>query len=219
MERTLEQALKYSASGHEFIWSLLTGTDIPSSPRNDLVAAYVAIMLEHQDAITNLIKLNLKGSALALLRSQLEAGFRGLWVNLIASDIQVNCIGQHGDEPFPRFKEFAKQLDVAYGAEGWLEDFIKFWGAMNGYTHSGLEQLGRRFRSDGHISPTYPEGMIAELATVSCTISVGILVPILRHIHFNDKAQALEEWLAANSQVGENISPPEKTGEDFERTK
>jgi hypothetical protein len=195
MSKTRDEALQYNVSGHEFIRSLLSGTQFPSGPRNDLVYAYVALVLEHQNAIVNLIRLNLVGSAFALLRPQVETAFRGLWTNLIASDEQVTAIGQRGEEPFPPFRKMAEELDTRYRADGWLLGFADDWKTLNGFTHTGLEQLGRRFQSDGNIAPNYEE-MVPELATYSGTLSIGIVVPILRTIHFEDKAKALEGWLA-----------------------
>jgi hypothetical protein len=198
MKRTVEEALKYSDGAHEAVWNRLLGTHFPASPRNSLVLAYVAIALEHQRAISTLVRAGLKGSGLALMRLQLETGLRGMWVNLLASDIQVDCISQHGDEPFPRFRPLVKQLDVAYGAQGWLESFAGQWTALNGYTHSGLEQLGMRFQADGNLAPNYPDEIISDLLTLSGTVTIGTVVPLFRGFGFPEKAVALETWLADN---------------------
>jgi hypothetical protein len=198
MRRTKEQALDYSTRSHEFIWEQLRGENFPSSPRNDLVFAYIALVLEHQNAIATLIRCKLVGSALALLRPQIETAFRGLWVNLIASESEVTAIAQTGAEPFPRFKQMAKDLDLRYGSGGWLQMFADMWGTLNGYTHSGLEQLGRRFGEDGNLTSNYPDEVIAEVAVVSGTVSIGLIVPIFRHLGLDAKAVSLEEWLANN---------------------
>jgi hypothetical protein len=178
--RTLEEALQYSEGAHQAVWRELLGTQFPATPRSSLVLAYIAVALEHQSAISTLVKTGLKGSGLALMRLQLEAALRGMWVNLIASDIQVDCISNHGDEPFPRFRPMVKQLDEAYGAQGWLESFAEQWSALNGYTHSGLEQLGRRFLADGNIAPNYPDQIIADLLTLSGTVTIGTVAPLHR---------------------------------------
>ncbi len=197
MSKTRDEALQYSVTSYEFIRSLLSGTQFPSSPRNDLVYAYVALVLEHQNAIVNLIRLNLLGSAWALLRPQVETAFRGLWANSIACDEQITAIGQRGEEPFPPFRKMADELDTAYDARGWLLGFADDWKTLNDFTHSGLMQLGRRFQADGNVAPNYEE-MVPQLATYSGTLSIGMIAPILRTLHFDDKAKALEDWLAAN---------------------
>jgi hypothetical protein len=201
------KAVEYCVNAHDFICSQLMHTAFPVSPRNDLVYAYLSIALEHQHAICNLMSANLIGSALALLRLQLEASFRGLWIQLVASDVQVNELAQGGKEPFPQFKWMAAELEAAYSAGDWLSNFIDYWSTLNGFTHSGLEQLGRRFRDDGHIGPNYPDEMVAEFAMWSGTISIGTVVPIFRQFGFNDKADATEKWLVDNGV----IQPEKKT--------
>lgn len=201
MKRTVEEALKYNDGAREAVWNQISGTHFAANPRSTLVLAYVAIALEHHKAISALVRAGMKGSALALMRLQLETALRGMWVNLLASDIQVNCIGQHGDEPFPRFKPLVEQLDDAYGAQGWLKSFAEQWATLNGYTHSGLEQLGMRFQADGNLAPNYPDGVISDLLTLSGTVTIGTIVPLLRGFGFPEKAEALEKWLADNRQT------------------
>ncbi len=89
----------------------------------------------------------------------------------------------------------ATELDNKYGAGGWLQSFADHWATLNGYTHSGLEQLGRQFRDDGNVGPNYSDEMVIELLVTSGTASIGCLVPIFRGMGLDDKARALEEWL------------------------
>ena len=200
MKRTIENALQYSDGAHESVLNQLLGTQFTATPRSSLVLAYIAIELEHQRAISTLVRAGLTGSGLALMRVQLEAALRGMWVNLIASDIQVDGISKRGDEPFPKFRVLVKQLDDAYGAQGWLESFADQWTTLNGYTHSGLEQLGMRFQADGNIAPNYPDGVISDLLTLSGTVTIGTTVPLFRSFGFPEKAEALEKWLDDNRQ-------------------
>ena len=151
MTHTLAQALQYADGARDLLLEQLADTKFPSTPRNDLVLAYVAIAIEHQEAIVKLVGLHLYAPAFALLRLELETMFRGLWANLIADDSQIAAVAQEGAEPFPRFKAFAKILDESYGADGWIAGFGDRWTTLNGFTHSGLEQLGRRFHDDGNV--------------------------------------------------------------------
>ena len=163
MADTVKDALEYNKGALAAIWSQLSGATVPSSPRNDLVWAYVLVSISHHQAIHTLVSQNMIASAFALLRSQIETAFRGLWVNLIATDEQVKAIKERGEEPFHRFRQMASEVDTAYGANGWLQSFADHWGTLNGYTHSGLEQLGRQFREDDTIGPNYPEEFILGL--------------------------------------------------------
>lgn len=198
MPRTYEAALKYNMDSYKTMQEQLSNTPIESKPRSDLVLGYLALMLEHQDAITKLVILKSKGSAFALLRPQVESAFRGLWVNLIASDAQVTAIRKDGAEPFPKFRDMANELDNRYSANGLLLGLASHWRTMNGYTHAGIEQLGRRFEDDGNIAPNYSDEMLAELLTVSATVSLAMVIPVLRTIGLHEKAEFMEKWLAEN---------------------
>jgi hypothetical protein len=196
MSNTVDDALQYNKGALAAVWAQLSGATVPSSPRNDLVWAYVAIALGHHQAIHSLAGQRLIASASALLRSQIETFFRGLWVNAIATDEQVNAIRGGSDKPFPVFRQIAADLDTLYGADGWLQGFADHWAALNGYTHSGLEQLGHQFIDDNTVGPNYSDEMVMELVVTSGTVSIGCIVPIFRAMALNDKAVALEKWLA-----------------------
>ena|SRR5665213_259017 len=87
MAHTIETALEYNRGALNAVWSQLSGATLPSSPRNDLVWAYLLVSISHHEAIHRLCSQKLIASAFALLRSQIESVFRGLWVNLIATDV------------------------------------------------------------------------------------------------------------------------------------
>jgi hypothetical protein len=196
MPNTKNEALKYSNGVHELIWSQLKDTPFPSDDRTSLVLAYVAIALDHQEAVIRLVDMKLCAPAFALLRLELETVFRGLWVNLIATDKQVMSIGQQGAEPFPRpFSKFATDLDTSYGAGELMSGFVTKWKTLNGFAHSGLEQLGRRFREDGNIGSNYSDDMVSEVVTISGTLLLLMMMPIYKKLGFSEKAVALNKWL------------------------
>jgi hypothetical protein len=196
MDKTIDRGMKHSKGALDAIWAQLKNTELPSDPRLSLFYAYLSVALEHQDAILNLaVNPKLQGSAFALLRSQIEAGFRGLWVNKLSSEQEIDSIANRNGEPFPRFREMAATLDAYYGAKGWIASFADRWYALNGYTHTGLHQLARRFRPDGKIGPAYTEEMVWQLLTTSGTFSIGVFVPLFRTVKLEAKAAALEAWL------------------------
>jgi hypothetical protein len=55
------------------------------------------------------------------------------------------------------------QLGEAYG---WLQPPEEQWAGLKGYTHSGLEQLGMRFRDDGNIAPHYQSQRLTYIPTI-----------------------------------------------------
>jgi hypothetical protein len=208
MANTVELALEYNKGALAAVWSQLSGAIVPSSPRNDLVWAYVLIALKHHEGVHSLASQNLMAPAFALLRSQIETAYRGLWVNLIATDEQVKAIRERDEEPFPRFRQMAADLDASYRADGWLQSFADHWAALNGYTHSGLLQLGRQFRDDGKIGPNYSDEMVMELLVTSGTASIGSIVPIFRGMGLPDKASTLEKWLEDHPFYRKTEAPP-----------
>jgi hypothetical protein len=196
MTMSVDKALKYSYDFHQFILSQLSGTRYAETPRTLLALAYAAITLEHQYAILTLSRNNIRGSALALLRSQVETAFRGLWAIKCAADDQVEKIGQGEDKSFPHFRDMAKVLDTAYGYEEYtyFQGIAQEWRALCGLTHSGLEQLSRRFRDDGSIGPNYPDEQIVCLLHFSPSVTAALFVPVFILIGYQDKATALENW-------------------------
>jgi hypothetical protein len=208
MDKTIDRGAKHNKGALDIIWAQLKDTNLPSDPRLNLFYAYLSVELEHQEAILNLaVDPKLRGSAFALLRSQIEAGFRGLWVNKLSSEQEIDSIANHNGEPFPSFKQMAATLDAYYGAKAWIAGFADRWYALNGYTHTGLHQLAHRFRSDGKIGPAYTEEMVWELLTTSGTFSIGIFVPLFRTVNLEAKAAALEAWLI-------ELGTPEQTSGD-----
>jgi hypothetical protein len=117
MTTDLGYEIEYSKLTTEFIESQLVDTEFPIGMRVRLSLADAALNLEHQSAIRVLVEQNHRGSAYALVRSQVEACFRGLWVQRLATDLDVESIGKYGAEPFPHyFREMAKDLDTALDA-------------------------------------------------------------------------------------------------------
>lgn len=197
MTTSIDNALKYCFDFHQFILTQLAGVRYEETPRVLLALAYAAITLEHQYAILTLSRNNIRGSALALLRSQVETAFRGLWTIKCATDDQLKAIGQGGPEPFPHFRDMAKVLDAAYGYEEYpyFQGIAQEWRALCGLTHSGLEQLRHRFRDDGSLGPNYPDEQIAGLLQFSPNVTAALFVPVFILIGYQDKATALENWV------------------------
>lgn len=197
----VSEALKYSADSRAFIWSQLLGTLFKPNPRTTLAFAYGSMTLEHQRAILMLVTNKLSGSALALLRPQIETVFRGLWAMRCASEAQVEAIGQSGATPFPQFRDMAGVLDKAYGAGDFFHGIACKWGVLNGFTHSGLEQLGRRFQPNGRVEPNYSESQIVTLLRASADVSLVLFDQVFILTGHQDKAAALRNWLDRYDKV------------------
>jgi hypothetical protein len=128
----------------------------PDSARNRLACACFDMVLEHYKAITELVYLRLPGSAFSLSRSLFESCVRGIWLHRCATE---NEISRYERDKFgKRMHELITDIEHTEGFES--KTFSKTqgqtWGTLNSLTHSGYEQLGRRF--NGNIQePSYAE--------------------------------------------------------------
>jgi hypothetical protein len=194
------EAEQYNGEAFNQIWEQIDGFPIEPTDRNRLVGAYISIMLEHHRAIRALLDEGYPGSASTLLRSQIEAGFRGLWVNLIGTDAQVQQIIKKDKEPFPRFRTLARLLDRSYRAMGIFAHIAQHWKHFNSMTHSGMAQIGRRFDKDGNIALNYTDGEIEEVLRFSASVSLLCVIPLFRCAKAPERAEALEAWLEQHGQ-------------------
>ena len=163
---------------------LLERHSYPGDTKNQLLAAYVDIALEHHKAIWLLSASELNGSALALVRPMFDAYLRALWINKVASAEEVEQASR--DKLwFPKMSKMRDDIQQAYfpipavkdpeaaEREKLAETFFQSLGetltTLNSYTHPGGLQIVRRFTGD-RVKPKYSEGEIAEalnLATIA----------------------------------------------------
>jgi hypothetical protein len=203
MPPSLQEAIEFNRDAHKTVRHYLSVKPLPINDRYALAFAYIDMALEHQSAITTLVEANIRGSAFALARPQIETAFRGLYADLICTDEEVRSLRENYDaHVFPNFKEMTKSLDQAYGADGWIEDFYDRWSVLCDFTHTGLGQLSRRFIDGGNIGPNYPDREIIELLALSGTVAVGTTVPLLRILRSAGDAEVLE--VIARAEAIEN---------------
>ncbi len=147
---------------------ILAQHDYPDNSRTVIVVGLLATMIEHHRAMLLLIRTGRVGSAFALARSIVESMYRGMWINACATDQQIQAF--EADDKFPvNMPDMAKAIDEAYRAHGFCEDLRKRgWAALCSYTHSGMLQLGRRFR-EHKVQPNYDDREIYEATTTVTT--------------------------------------------------
>ena len=151
----------------------LDGT-YPNDDRIKLLVAYVDVALEHHAAITLLVRNNRCGSAFALVRVVFDALYRALWVRGCATSADIANIVADTTAAFPNMNALTGAVDQAYGTDGFFAIVKQSgWTAMNDYTHSGLRQLGRRFKGT-NVEPTYEQGAIRE-AVRNTAVFVALL--------------------------------------------
>ena len=143
----------------------------PDDLRTVLVIGFIAQMIEHHEATLLLIHQGKAGSAFALARSLVEGMYRALWINLAATDAEVARFERRDDVGLT-MAELARLIDTAYEAEEFFTNLrARSWDALNSYTHTGVLQLGRRFR-EHNVEPAYSDGEIFEVTTYVTTCVV-----------------------------------------------
>jgi hypothetical protein len=153
---------------------LLARHPYPADLRTLLVIGLMTQMIEHHEGMLVLIKNETVGSACVLARSIFESMYRGLWINLCASDEQLRAFERDDHLPI-KMPGMARAIDQGYHAEGLYEDLLnRCWPALCSYTHTGLLQLGRRFTGQ-NVQPSYTDAEVQE-ATTTVTTCILLLI-------------------------------------------
>jgi hypothetical protein len=141
-----------------------------------LVGSYFSLILEHHGAILHLLQAGqFDGSALALVRPLIDAAYRAHWVYSSASPENIAKL-RNGEKCDPGLINMAEAVEKNVDAGGFFLTITPYINALHGYTHGGLEQLGRRFDAAGDIRPTYSDGEKTEAirATTAHLVALAI---------------------------------------------
>jgi hypothetical protein len=122
---------------------------LPDSLRTQIAGGCFHAVIEHHQAIRNLIHDGLNGSALALIRPTFEAFIRGAWVAAVASDDEVEKLRREDD--FPSLGQMLSLLEtvgnVGKGRLMKLKD--DHWKRLCSLTHTGSSQILGRLTPTG----------------------------------------------------------------------
>jgi len=89
-----------------------------------------------------------------------------------------------------------RQIDAAFNLQGFFERFLNgARGALHSFTHSGLSQIGRRFKGND-LEADYKDGEIIEVIHTSSSAVFMVTNLVMKHFKFVDeKAEELFlEW-------------------------
>jgi len=143
--------------------------------RTGLVLAYISIVEEHHLAFLLLVRSNYFGSAMALVRPQIDSLIRMLWIARCATDDQVkdiwNKIATNEDHKFPCLRQMTDEIDSTYVTGGFFSCLKKnAWKLMCDFTHTGVRQIRLRFKGKT-IEPNYsPQAMLAATNMVNAAM-------------------------------------------------
>ncbi len=162
---------------------ILAKPHFPTDNRTLTVIGFVSMLIEHQESLLVLVMHEKTGSAFALARPIVEGAYRGMWLNLPATDDEVKKFNEK-DQIDLGFGDIAKKLDAAYGTGDFFENLkTRSWKALNSYTHGGMLQIGRRFTNNELVS-NYSDAEIYEICSAVTTV-VLVLVSVLLKKHGN----------------------------------
>ena len=144
----------------------IDGLEVSSDERMRLSAGCLDMALEHQKAIVLLVANKLYGSAFSLARLIFEAYVRGVWLQLCASESEIEKYKNDKLEKY--FSTLIQEIENCDGFEEGILSAAKTenWIAMNSFTHSGYLQAVRRNKEET-IEPNYNDEEIIELLNVA----------------------------------------------------
>ena len=198
----LEDITTRGAEIRERLRQLVRRNRYPSDTKTTLLRAYVDIALEHHEVICLLIEHELNGSAFALVRLVYETTLRALWINMVATQQQIEKALQ--DELGFPLEKICAEIKEGYFSGRPAEEVELFdkilqfvvkqaWGPMCSYTHSGALPIRRRFTGD-ELKPNYPDAAIAEalnLATVPLFLLLHVFFVSMKFQKEDEETQRL----------------------------
>ena len=186
---TLERALSIQRE----IWDAIVGELTVTDTRQRILLEYLGVALEHHEAIIVLVRNDLRGSALSLVRSVFEILYRSAWVCTCAKPEHIEKIVKDKFD-FPQMAKMVSEIDAAIGG-AFFKEFKKLsWKQQNQFVHTGhLQRIGRISRED--LQSPYPdEGIILQVnITTQALLLVAIFV--LKAIGRVPKAERLERFM------------------------
>jgi len=144
---------------HNFVLANVPDHLLLDTDEKTVLVALFSLTIEHHGAILYLLKSGrFDGSAMALTRPLIDSVYRALWLHCSGKPEHFASV-RAGDSPYPGLPNMADAIDKALPATDGLFQALKpFITSLHGYTHGGLEQLGRRFDAEGNVRATYTDG-------------------------------------------------------------
>lgn len=142
---SIDNALNKASQLMDAIDTKMDGITLPGEIKDKVFFGLMHLSLEHFGAIIVLVRNKLSASAAALIRPQFEATIRALYFFECASESEVAAFTE-GKEPVT-LKKMIDKLELQLQDTGC--SFATYYQntkkIMHGFTHGGLEQIGRRY--------------------------------------------------------------------------
>lgn len=153
---------------HDFVMHTMPDKFVGDTDQKLLVAAILSLTAEHHGAILYLLKSGrFDGSAFALVRPLVDAAYRAHWLYSCAKPEIIARI-KKGEDVYPGLINMATEIEKKVNADGMFASIAPYINTLHGYTHGGLEQLGRRFDATGlEVRPNYSDGEKVEVVNAT----------------------------------------------------
>lgn len=194
VSKELLQMIERAEVMHGFIQTTAPDRFVLDTDERMLVVALYSLVEEHHAAILYLLRAGqFDGSALALARPLVDAAYRAHWIYSCAKPEIIQRI-KAGENCYPRaFIDMADAIEEKMATGGLFTSIKPYIQALHGYTHGGLEQLGRRFDGEGNVRATYTDGEKQEVVNATTA-------------HFTALAIAWCQLISGGSQKDEPCS-------------
>lgn len=190
VQEEIERASAFGQQLEDIIVKRGSVTVGDAGDRDKLLLAYWSLALDLDKSILALMRNKFYGGAFALLRPVVEAQVRAHIVLMCGDDIVTRI---KDDKYTVNFKEVGGQIDAAFQLEGFFDKFLNgARGALHSFTHSGLSQLGRRFKGNDLIA-RYEDGEIIEVIHTSGAAAWMVTNLVAKHFRFQEEAKAIDE--------------------------
>lgn len=152
---------------------------------------YLELLIEHQSAITLLIRQHHAGSAMALVRSTFEILCRGMWAISHMAEADAKKVLDDTFK-FPTMAVMVSNIDVAYATDGTFAQLKQEnWDIFNNFTHSGNLQFLRRINGSS-IENNYPEAELKVAVNASLIYACILAISFLKMLGRTAEAASVE---------------------------
>jgi len=203
----LDDVSKRGAEIRARLYDLLLRHQYYGDIKTRVLSAYVAVALEHHEAIWLLEKSELTGSTFAMVRPIYDVLFRALWVNKVATEEQIEQASRDKFE-FPKMGKLREDINGSYSEAsdpgqsellgGLLDRLKEVWRVLCSYTHSGGRQLERRFTFDS-VKPRYSADEIAQALNLTTVALLLLLRMFFVSMACNEEADETQTMLVQYS--------------------
>jgi hypothetical protein len=155
----------------------LRGRDLQASRRARMAFGCLDLAVEHTSGIAVLADQPLWGTVFALLRIQLEAFIRGVWLARCATDDQLAWFASGKLDKHRNFRELVTEVEQALKHDGGVLSKLReqSWPIFNDFTHTGFQHVVRR-NGETTTGPNYTDRELIQ--ALRCARAIGLLAAI-----------------------------------------